>query len=294
MNRVFRKYVEEKLVDSGISSDVEKFLIEAADRFHLSGDVSILIIYEETLNIYRGSVNSSVSPSRIAIHEIGEDVAHGLNEILSCDEITKLRRDSLFAIDDDNADKLIYDSYFDQYYGLEQIKESLEKEFSALNLADSDKLLVINRAYPDPVLQYFLQSLGGDTYILRGYREDVLTSGRIEISSPLESKDVGLPYPMNRIGRLIGNGQAIFVPLHPATLTSKFSGDYTWEKLLGRFSEPDESDAEISGVHCRVITLHPDIDSYGNLFMTVRSVMTNEHITHLISGPGLKIERMRH
>ena len=252
MNETFRKYIREKIKNPKISSEIEKDLIFAADKFNLTGNVTLMYIYEDILNIYRCKVNTKVTPSRVSICHIGEDIIHGLKEVLRGDEKTKRTTGSLFP---------------------------------TLDFSDAECLIIVNCAYPDYPLRSFLQSLSPRTYFVDN-KEEILTKGRIEISPDLLKRKISLPFPMNTLKGIMLNKEAVFVPMTTTTLTSTFSGTFTWGELLGDKTDFDGSFVEIEEEKCRPVKILPIIDGFGNIFVTVRSLLDNKNRTSLIGGPG--------
>lgn len=126
-----------------------------------------------------------------------------------------------------------------------------------------------------------------NTIFIDSNSTDVSVKGRIDIHPLLLKNAVGIVFPLDTIKGVMLNKNEIYVPLDSITLNSTFYGRMIWRDLLGELSVSSENDVLIDDVSCRLIRLTPHIDGYGNLFITINSILDRESITRLIDGPGL-------
>lgn len=286
MNTTFQEYISDKIRNPKHVSIVEKDLVSAVDKFNLSGGVSLMYINEDNITLYGCFVNIKTQPSKISIRSIGDETPHNLKILLKADKRAKTERDSLFSLEAGTG-KLLFDDYFSNYCSLDALLGCLRDIFTQIDLLQANTLIVKSLFYQDIPLRYILESMTSNTIFIDSNSTDVSVKGRIDIHPLLLKNAVGIVFPLDTIKGVMLNKNEIYVPLDSITLNSTFYGRMIWRDLLGELSVSSENDVLIDDVSCRLIRLTPHIDGYGNLFITINSILDRESITRLIDGPGL-------
>lgn len=286
MNTIFQEYISDRIRNPRHVSIIEKDLVFVVDKLNLSGNISMMYIYKDCITVYGCFVNSQTQPSKISIRSIGDETPHDLKTQLKADKRTKAERDSLFALEASTG-KLLFEEYFSNYCSLHALLGYLRNLFAQIDLTQAGTLIVKNLLYRDIPLRYVLESLTPDTIFIDNDSTDVSVKGRIDINPLLLKSAVGVVFPLNTIKGIMLNKNEIYVPLDSQTLNSTFYGRITWRALLGELSASSENDVLIGDVSCRLIRLAPYIDGYGNLFITINSILDRKSITRLVDGPGL-------
>lgn len=283
MNPAFTDYIKNKLRNPRLSSRAERALLATADKFGLAGDVKMLTIDGPSLCIYSCHVNSEKSPSRISISGIGEELTQDAFDFSR--HIGPKGINSLFA-EGENGE-IIFDDYFLQFDGVRDLMENLSKCFSAIGISNADTLAVVAPQPLSMAVKYSLQTLSARACFITDPDPATSTEGRIEIHPSLRKSSIGLPAPMDTVAGIMKHRKAIYVPMHEATLDAIFYGNMTWRRLLEGLPPADECLVEIAGIACRMVKLHPTIDAYGNLFLSIHSLLDHKSLTVIIDGPGL-------
>lgn len=290
MNLDFKKYIRSRLDNPRLVSDAEKDLIYAADFFDLSGKLKLVYVRAKNLVVYDCNISKDSNPSRISILSIGEEVAHGFGAILYTDEVLRKQRDSLFSLNPSTG-HWMFDSYFLQYCQLDSILHALSDEVKQVGISSMDKLVVVDKDMCHIPLRYTLQTLASKVCFLPGRGSEVNSGKRVGISDETGKSPTGVSAPLDTLTRLMQNGKEIYVPLHSSTLNAPFYGNFTWAHVLGKLAGRSSSDVVIQSVPCRLVRITPIVDAYGDVFVTVHSVVDGKSRVCLIAGPGLEVER---
>lgn len=286
MNTIFQEYISDKIRNPIHVSIVEKDLVFMADQSNLSGNINMMYIHEDCITAYSCFVNTQTRPSKISIRSVGDETPHDLKRQLKADRRTKAERDSLFALEAGTG-RLLFDDYLSSCSSLHALLGYLRDLFAQIDLPQAGTLIVKSPFYQDIPLRYVLESLTSDTIFIDNDSANVSVKGRIDIPPLLLKSSVGVVFPLNTVKGIMLNKNEIYIPLDSQTLDSAFYGRMTWRDLLGELSAPSENDVLVGNVACRLIRLTPYVDGYGNLFITIHSILDRQSITRLADGPGL-------
>ena len=285
MNADFKGYVGRRLRDYRYISEPEKDLVRAADLYALSGQYRLVYIKDRSMVIYGCSVNTSFGAAKVSIRSVGEEVPHGLATILECGDGERRRRNSLFSFDKETG-KWMSDPYFREYCNLGNVLDALSGALRELGISSGDRLIVADMAFREPPLGYALQSMAAEVHFLDGDRDNVNLNKRIDIPEAFRDAKVGVQPPMDTLLNL-KNNDMVYVPLQPRTLESCFFGEFCWKDVLGELAAPSGADVDVCGIPCRAVSLRPYIDAYGNVFISVFSVVDSRYRTCIVAGPGV-------
>ena len=263
----YATYLEKKFADTRVKAEIENRAVWAADNVADADHVLLLEIGKDAMCCCRCIIDRTVTPPRVCVDKVVENVAHGLASVFTCERVERYEAEwnKLYTIDE--SGRVVYDDFNDRFIEPEGLNASVDVALAGLDAMECAVAVVCGEYSTLRPLLYALQRRIGTVRRL-DERAALAVNTNKRISFPVEIGKIA--FGLNREGItaetiITGKCDPIVVPVDEITLGSTFCSDKKWGDILPN----RDADADFGGISAKIVTLGVVIDVFRNIFLNV-------------------------